>query len=107
MSVHLGAGWRLVHLTDRVIELRKDDAAYRRLTGQDGYVRVRAEPGMDRQALLEKGREMAQRQDADLAERVAKQLLIRNPQPYLERQRRLAMAFRTPEESELIGVKRP
>lgn len=105
MSVHLGAGWRLTHLTDRCIELRKDDAAYRRLTGRDGYVRVRAEPGMDRYALIERGREVAQRQDADLAERVAKQLLIRNPQPYLERQRQLAGAFGTPQDPEIIGRK--
>ncbi len=98
MSVHLGAGWRLVHLTDRVIELRKDDAAYRRLTGRDGYVRVRAEPGMDRNALIDKGREMAKRNDAELAERIAKQLMPRHVTRYREQQRDLAAVFGVPGE---------
>lgn len=96
MSVHLGAGWRLVHLTDRCIELRKDDAVYRRFVGRDGYVRVRAEPGMDRNALIEKGREMAQRSDAELAERVAKQMMPRHVTRYRERQQQLAQVFGVP-----------
>jgi ribosomal protein L35AE/L33A len=104
---HLGAGWRLVHVTDRVIELRKDDAAYRRLIGRDGYVRVRAEPGMDRQALIEKAVEVAQRNDEALAERVAKQLMPRHVTRYHARQGQLAAAFGTPEDPEIGGIKRP
>jgi hypothetical protein len=98
MSVHLGAGWRLVHLSDRVIELRKDDATYRRFVGRDGYVRLRAEPGMDRNALIEKARDMAQRNDEALAERVAKQFMPRHVTRYRQRQAELAGAFGVPGE---------
>lgn len=98
MSVHLGAGWRLVHQTDRVIEIRKDDWAYRRFTGRDGYVRVRAEPGMDRNALIEKAVQMAQANDADLAMRVAACLMPRNVRGYQMRQQGLAQTFGIPGE---------
>ena len=108
MSVHLGAGWYLTHLTDRVVELRKDDPAYRRFTaGVGGYVRVRAEPGMDRNALIEKAVACAQQNDAALAERVAAQMMPRHVTRYQDRQRQLATAFATPEDPEVIGVKRP
>lgn len=105
MSVHLGAGWRLIHVTDRVIELRKDDATYRRILGRDGYVRVRAEPGMDRHALIDQAVQMAQRNDEELSQRVARQLMPTKVDRYQMRQRELAMAFATPEEPEIIGRK--
>jgi hypothetical protein len=104
--MHLGGGWNLVHKTDRVIELRKDDYTYRRLTGRDGYVRVRAEPGMDRQALINKAVELAQKNDEDLAHRILKQMMPRRTRQYHMRQRELATAFGTPEDPEVIGVKR-
>ena len=75
MSVYLGGGWRLVHLTDRVLELRKECPIYRRMLGRDGYVRLRAEPGMDRNGLIDKAVEMAKRNDEDLSQRVARQLM--------------------------------
>lgn len=98
MSVHLGAGWRLVHLTDRVIELRKDDAAYRRLVGRDGYVRVRAEPGMDRNALIDNAVALAQQNDATLAEKLATQMMPRHVTRYRQQQRQLAVVFGVPGE---------
>lgn len=106
MSAHLGAGWRLVHVTDRVVELRKDDPVYRRFVGRDGYVRVRAEPGMDRHALVQKAVTLAQQSDAALAERVASQMMPRHVTRYHAQQRELATAFATPEDPEVIGVKR-
>lgn len=107
MSVHLGAGWHLVHLTDREVHLRKDDPVYRRLTGCDGWVEACGEPGMDRQALINTAVALAKEQDERLAQRVSEQLMLRNPGPYLRRQRQLSMAFRTPEAPQVIGVKRP
>ena len=104
--VVLGAGWRMTHQTDRVIELRKEDATYRRITGRDGFVRVRAEPGMDKAALIDLARQKAQEDDARLAEIVGKQIILRRPHRYREQQRRLAWVFRTPEDPEIIGVKR-
>lgn len=106
MSVTLGAGWTIHHLTDRCIELRKDDYAYRRYTGRDGYVRHRAEPGMDRHTLMAEAMAMAQRNDALLAERMAKDLVPRRLGGYQMQQRQFAPVFGTPEDSEVIGVKR-
>lgn len=105
MRVHLGAGWNLHHLTDRVIELRKEDAVYRRMLGRDGYVRVRAEPGMDRNGLISKAVEVAKRNDERLGEILAQQIVPRRASYQVE-QRRLAPAFGTLEDPEVIGVKR-
>jgi hypothetical protein len=106
MCVNLGAGWHLHHLTDRVVELRKDDATYRRVLGRDGYVRLRAEPGMDRQQLLDRAQTLARENDARLAEIVATQILPKHVTRYQQRQAGLAPAFATPEEPEIIGRKR-
>lgn len=107
MGVHLGAGWSIYHLTDRVVELRKDDHAYRSATGRDGFVRVRAEPGMDRTAMIEKAVTMAQRNDEALALRLSKQLLpsAHSLARYRGQQVRMVRAMSTGEESELIGVR--
>ena len=98
MSVRVGAGWELAHLTDRVVELRKDDPVYRRLIGHDGFVRVRAEPGMDRNGLIDKAVKMAQRNDEEVSRRVAKQLMpsVVSLAKYRREQRRLAPAFGVP-----------
>jgi len=104
--VELGAGWRIHHLTDRAIELRKDDVAYRQYTGRDGYVRQRMEPGMDRAAMLHKAVELAKRNDAMLAEKMAKQMAPRSVSRYAAMQFKMARIFATPEDPELIGAKR-
>lgn len=101
------AGWRVVHCTDRVVELRKESAVYRRFTERDGYVRLRGEPGLDRQFLLDKALTMAQRNDEDLAQRVAKQLMPQKLQKYQIEQKQWARVYGTPEDPEMIGVKRP
>lgn len=93
MSVVLGAGWELTHATDRVLELRKPCPMYRRLTGRDGYVRLRAEPGADRQQLINQAMELAKRNDAALGDIVTTQLLPRNTRGYQLQQRQLATTF--------------
>lgn len=102
-------GWDIVHITDRVIELRKDTPAYRRITNRPGYVRMRAEPGMDRKALVEKALEIARKNDAKVAEFVAKQYApdLWRMARYQGKQVRLKQAFETPEDPNVIGVKRP
>jgi hypothetical protein len=108
MKAYVGGGWAITHLTDRTVELRKDDHAYRRLTGRDGYVRVRAEPGMDRTQMLAKAMQTANETDTALAFRVANDLIPRGKalSEYRAKQRQLAGGFATPEEPELIGAKR-
>jgi hypothetical protein len=107
MAVVLGAGWELTHATDRVLELRKACPVYRRLTGRDGYVRLRAEPGADRQQLLNQAMETAKRNDAALSDLVARQLLPRNVRRYQMQQRQLASSFGIPGEEPEQGVYRP
>lgn len=107
MRIHLGSGWTIHHLADRVVELRKDDYAFRRFTGREGFVRFRAEPGMDRSAMIEGALKKAMVQDEALALRVAKQLIPsgRALAAYRTEQRRLATAFGTPEDEATIGRK--
>lgn len=95
MTAEVGAGWTIHHLTDRVVELRKDDPVYRRFTGRDGYVRTRAEPGMDRHMMVERAIKTAQRTDAELGRRVAKQLMpsVDALTRFRVKQRRMAWAF--------------
>jgi hypothetical protein len=93
-------------LADREIGLRKDDYLYRRFTGTDGYVRICAEPGMDRNTIIGKALEAAQRSDAALAELVAARIMPRHITRYRERSGELYEAFQTPEAPEIIGVKR-
>lgn len=107
MSVVLGAGWELTHATDRVVKLSKPCPIYRRLTGRDGYVKVRSEPGMDRQQLINEAMEMAKRNDAELGDIVAKQLLPRNVKAYQIHQRQLASTFGVPGEEPEQRVFRP
>jgi len=108
MKAHVGGAWHIRHLTDRVVELVKDDLAYRRLTGRDGFVRVRAEPGMDRQQMLDKAIRIATENDVAISFRVAHDLIpsARATRTYREQVKKLAPTFATPEEPELIGVKR-
>lgn len=106
--MHLGAGWKLAHLTDRSILLTKDDVGYRRVVGRDGYVLLRLEPGMNRADAIDRAVDLARKNDAALAEIVAKQIVPKNVGPYQRRQRRFANgAFATPEDPAIIGVKRP
>lgn len=108
MPVQIGAGWHLHHVTDRVIELRKDSYEYRRFTGRDGYVRVRVEPQETRQHAMQRAVRMAQENDEFLSLRIAKQLPFGKAQlaEYAGKQLRLVPAFATKDqEPERIGVK--
>lgn len=107
MSVVLGAGWELTHATDRVLELRKSCPVYRHITGRDGYVRLRAEPGMDRQQLINQAMDLAKHNDAQLGDLVAKQLLPSSMQRYQLQQRQLASAFGVSGEEPEQKVYRP
>lgn len=104
MKLSLGAGWELVHLTDRTVEIRKDDPAYWRFTGSPGYVRVRGEPGMDRKQLTDLALQTAAKNDELLAKRVARQLMpsIGSLAKYRAEQQRFEPVFRVPKEEDRI-----
>lgn len=107
MRTSVGGGWAIHHLTDRTIELRKDTYEYRRFTGRDGYVRLRAEPGMDRATMVRKACEMAQRNDEALALRIGKRLApsLQALADFRGKQVRLARVMETPEDESRIGRK--
>jgi hypothetical protein len=107
MSANIGNGWRIVHETDRVIELRKDDATYRRITGRDGYVLVRGDPSVGRRELVGKAIALAQQNDARVAEIVASQIMPKHVTRYHDRQRELAGAFGVPGQEPSERVYRP
>jgi hypothetical protein len=75
MRQYVGGGWYVHHLTDRVLEIRKDDHVYRRFTGNDGFVRVRGEPGIERAVLVERALSEANKCDMAMAFRVASELI--------------------------------
>ena len=75
MRAYIGAGWHVYHITDRVVELRKEDVGYRFFTGRDGYVRVRVEPQMSRDQAVERAIKMAQANDAALGVKIAGKML--------------------------------
>src|SRR5690242_1802542 len=95
----IGNGWKIHHLTDREIELRKDDYTYRILTGRDGYVIIRAEPGMDRHIMVQKAISLAKKNDDVASLRMAKRLApnMRDLANYTGKQVKLAKVFETPE----------
>jgi hypothetical protein len=104
----IGPGWDIVHLTDRVVELRKPDYLYERFTGKPGFVRVRVEPQMTRADAVNRAIALAQKNDEMLALRAAKQLLPTKQAlaEYAGKQIRFKPAFATPEDPEVIGAKK-
>ena len=107
--MNLGEGWELVHLTDRVIELRKDTPAYRRVTDRPGFVMVRGEPGIDRNVLIEKALKFARINDEKIAGLIARQFApdLYTLAKYERKQVRLRPAFATPEDPDSIGRQMP
>lgn len=105
MALIIGAGWQLVHCTDREVRFVNDSYAYRQVLGYVNEITVAAEPGMDRKAMIDRAEQIAKENDARLAQIVARQ---HAPQTaaYRRKQARLAPAFRTPEDPEIIGRKR-
>ncbi len=105
----IGNGWTVFHLTDRTLELRKESAEYRRLTGADGFVLVRGEPGIPRHVLFEQAEEKARELDAELARRIAAELLP-TPQAlgvYAGKVKQYVPVMNTGQEMAAIGRKRP
>ena len=107
MRVSLGGGWQITHLTDRVCEMKREDVAYRSVTGQDGFVRVRAEPGMDRQQMIERGIQQARKSDEKLALIMAAKLMptAKGVGQYRGQVKAMSHKFGTGEESHIIGRK--
>lgn len=104
----IGNGWTVWHETERTLELRKDSADYRRLTGRDGFVLVRGEPGMPKHLLYQQATEKAIELDAELAKRIALELLP-TPQAlntYAIKAKQYVPVMNTGEEPALIGRKR-
>ncbi|MBA3580530.1 MAG: hypothetical protein H0W42_11160, partial [Gemmatimonadaceae bacterium] len=67
---------------------------------------VRGEPGIARRQLLDDAIALAAKNDERAGEMIAQQIVPRRLGGYQMQQRRLAPAFGTPEDSEVIGVKR-
>jgi len=107
MRAYIGDGWYVYHVTDRVIEFRKDSYEYRRFTGRDGTVRVRAEPGLDRAKMVERAIVLAKQSDAELSHRILEALIPTDPalRRYRAQSRKFAGIFGTREEPEFIGRK--
>ena len=109
MRQYVGAGWYVWHRTERTIELRKTDPVYWRLTGADGFVRHRIEPGLvDTDALIDGAIKKAIELDEQVSYRVAEQLIPKASavQAYRMRAHRYRKAFGTPEDESMIGRKR-
>jgi hypothetical protein len=104
----IGNGWTLTHLTDRTVELRKESADYRRLTGADGFVLVRGEPGIPRHILIDQATEKACALDLELARRIAAELIptSQSLNQYAADVRRYVPVMNTGEEPVFIGRKR-
>ena len=108
MKAYVGAGWYIWHLTDRNVQLRKDDPVYRKLTGLDGYVNYMAQPGYDKGQMIEEAMQKAKEQDEQLCYLVAKEIIPRGSkvQTYQMKAHRINRAFQTPEDASVIGRKR-
>ncbi len=107
--MNIGNGWTVVHLTDRTLELRKDSAEYRRLTGRDGFVLVRGEPGIPKHILFQQAEEQAIALDAELARRIALELLPTRQalSTYGVKVKQYVPVMNTGEEMATLGRKRP
>lgn len=79
MTVNIGKGWKLVHLTGRTCYFVKEDVGYRKVfNGRDGYVLVRGEPGCSRDDLYLRAMKEAQEADAYVGLKLGEELLPPN-----------------------------
>lgn len=103
------AGWSLVHVTDRVVELRKDTLEYRIMTGRPGFVLVRGEPGMDRRVLIEQAIDLAKKNDALVSGMITRQYApnLFKLADYQGKQVQFKRVFGTNEDPGVIGARRP
>ncbi len=106
---YVGAGWYVWHQTDRNIELRKEDAIYRKITGKDGYVKMGGDPGMSREEIKQRAILRAQQNDEKLAMLVAQDIIPKASQlqTYEMKAHKLNKVYKTPESPTIIGRKRP
>jgi hypothetical protein len=104
----IGNGWTIYHETDRTLELRKDSHDYRRLTGRDGFVLVRGEPGIPKHILFEQASEKARELDNEVARRILLELMpTRNSLgTYAGEMKQYVPVMNTGEEESFIGRKR-
>lgn len=109
MRSYVGAGWNIVHKTERVIHLRKPDPIYWSIFGGDGYVVHKIEPGLvDKEPLIDGAMKKALAMDAEVGLRIAKDI-VPTPQAVAQYRRKVApinRGFRTPEDESVIGRKR-
>lgn len=93
MRAYIGAGWYVAHKTDRVLELHKDSAIYRQLTGRDGVVRVRVEPGMSQAELFDAAEKMAIKNDEMITTLAAKRIFPKHLRRFTLQRHNLARVF--------------
>jgi len=105
----IGNGWTVWHETERTLELRKESHEYRRLTGRDGFVLVRGEPGIPKHILYERAMKDAERVDAQLAERIAREEFptAKALSAYAIDVKQYVPVMSTGEEEAFVGRKRP
>lgn len=108
MRSYVGAGWYVWHKTDRNIQLRKSDPIYRQMTGMDGFVNYMVEPGYDPAKMVDEAIQKARETDEKLAFLVAKEIIPKGSkvQTYQMKAVKVNRAFRTPEDSTVIGRRR-
>lgn len=108
MRTYVGGGWHIVHITDRTLRIEKEDFTYRYFTGANGFVFVRAQPGMSRQEMIEMALRHANRSDEKLALLIAEKMMPTGQQwaAYRRQLRHMKNSVQTGEEPDVIGRKR-
>jgi hypothetical protein len=108
MRTYVGAGWHIRHLTEHVVDLRKEDYLYRKVTGKDGFVIQKVQKGMTRAECLEEAIKKAIATDEKLAFLVAKEIIPQGSkvQTYQMQAHRLNRCARTDEDEAVIGRKK-
>jgi hypothetical protein len=98
-------GWRIEHETDRTMLLIKDHPGFRHYCeGRLGYVLVRGDPGITKWELWERAWSEAEKQDAELGLRIARDTI---PAEELARQRFERHGVITPESGTGVLEVRP
>lgn len=105
MKAYFGAGWWIRHYTERELILIKEDYLYRKMTGQDGYVKVAIQPGLSRDELFKEAERKCLENDMKVMQFVARDVLP-DIRKYKRDQMRVDPAFETPESVQRIGWKR-
>lgn len=102
---YFGAGWWIVHETDRELVLKKEDYLYRKMTGEDGFIKIAVQPGLSKDELYKQAERRVFDNENGMAELIAKDVLP-NFTRYKLKAMPLNRAFETPESIRMIGRKR-